>query len=192
MHVVSTRDVILDTAEALFAERGYRGLSMRELAEGAGVSKANLYHHFAGKRDLYRHVLERALNTLELTLTQAAASEGTTRERLTRVTDASLNLLQHNRPLVFFFMREIGSFEREVRDLVIQHWEGMLEPIERVIEDGIARGELHPADPRLTALSVAVMLRGLITLQLVVGETKLDPDLADHTLDVLFEGIGAR
>ncbi|HBE91853.1 MAG TPA: TetR/AcrR family transcriptional regulator, partial [Gammaproteobacteria bacterium] len=44
---------ILDAATRLFAERGFDGVSMRQVSEAAGVSKANIYHHFESKEALY-------------------------------------------------------------------------------------------------------------------------------------------
>ena len=58
----STRDLILDVAERCFAERGFAGVSMREIAAGAGLkNQASLYHHFRDKRALYEAVLARGL-----------------------------------------------------------------------------------------------------------------------------------
>lgn len=192
MHEVDTRDVILETAEELFAERGYRGLSMRELAREAGVSKANLYYHFTNKRELYLRILERALDTLQLQLTQAAATPGTAGERLTRIVNTYFDLLQRKRSLIHFLMRDIGGFESEVHNLMIERWEDLLRPIEDVIEDGVASGELRPINPRLTALSLTAMLRSAIALQFLTGNTEVNPILAEHMLDLLFLGIEAR
>ena len=48
--VRSTRDVILDAAERRFAERGFAGVSVREIAADAGLkNQASLYHHFKNK-----------------------------------------------------------------------------------------------------------------------------------------------
>src|SRR5207253_1754397 len=50
----STRDAILDAAERCFADRGFAGVSMREIAAEAGLrNQATLYHHFTDKRPLY-------------------------------------------------------------------------------------------------------------------------------------------
>src|SRR5207247_1728300 len=58
----STRDAILDAAERRFAERGFAGVSMREIAAEAGrKNQASLYHHFRHKRALYEAVLSRGI-----------------------------------------------------------------------------------------------------------------------------------
>jgi TetR/AcrR family transcriptional regulator len=50
-------DRILGAAERLFAERGYDSVSISDVAREAGVCKANVFHHFAGKQALYETVL---------------------------------------------------------------------------------------------------------------------------------------
>jgi AcrR family transcriptional regulator len=48
---------ILEAAVQLFSKNGFDGVSMRDIAEAAGVSKSNIYHHFKSKRVLYRSIL---------------------------------------------------------------------------------------------------------------------------------------
>jgi len=80
MSEVSKRDRILDTAEALFAERGFDGVTLRQIAVGAGVDVALASYHFGKKLDLFRAVFERrapALNDARLAAlnaVQAAAA----------------------------------------------------------------------------------------------------------------------
>jgi AcrR family transcriptional regulator len=61
----STRDQILDAAERAFAERGFSGVSMREIAAEVGLrNQASLYHHFRDKHALYEAVLARGVETI--------------------------------------------------------------------------------------------------------------------------------
>jgi len=57
------RAVILDTACKLFAEKGYRGTTTRELAAAAGVTEPVLYEHFRTKGDLYSAIIEAMART---------------------------------------------------------------------------------------------------------------------------------
>jgi len=54
-----TRTRVLDRAERLFARKGYRGVSLRELARAAGVRPFTIQHHFGSKLGLYQAVLNR-------------------------------------------------------------------------------------------------------------------------------------
>ena len=56
-----TAERILDEAEALFAERGFAGTTLRHVAEAVGVRNPSLYNHFSSKEALYNAVLERGI-----------------------------------------------------------------------------------------------------------------------------------
>lgn len=71
-----TRDRILDVAEALFAQRGFSGTSMRDIAGEACLTAASLYNHFEGKDDLYAAVLQRGIRPLIELMGGLAESDG--------------------------------------------------------------------------------------------------------------------
>jgi len=70
-----TPDRILDAAEALFAERGFNGTSVRDIASSVGLNPASLYNHFANKEALYEAVLARGIRPLVEVLERAAEGE---------------------------------------------------------------------------------------------------------------------
>ena len=57
----STREAILDAARTGFAERGYAGASIGDIARAVGIAKASVLHHFPNKDELYTAVFERLL-----------------------------------------------------------------------------------------------------------------------------------
>ena len=59
MAAAETRDLILDTAETLFADRGFHGVSIREIADAAGVRQSLVHYHFTDKQTLYGAVYAR-------------------------------------------------------------------------------------------------------------------------------------
>ena len=61
-----TRQSIVKAAVRLFAEKGYRGTSVRDIVEKAGVNQAAINYHFKGKDGLYLHVLETAFERLKV------------------------------------------------------------------------------------------------------------------------------
>lgn len=72
-----TRERILDVAEALFAERGLAGTSVRDISTHVGVTPASLYNHFSGKQALYEAVLDRGIRPLRELMEQLAHREQT-------------------------------------------------------------------------------------------------------------------
>src|SRR2546427_12243651 len=72
----TSRDKILDAAEALFAKRGYAAVGLRELAEVVGLGKSSLFHHFRNKAQLYAAVNARILVRIEARLLRSPAAGG--------------------------------------------------------------------------------------------------------------------
>lgn len=82
------REVIELAAAELFAERGYEGASIDEIARRSGVTPPVLYDHFASKRDLYRRLLERHFAELRGVWREHFVGEGPAEERIARSFDA--------------------------------------------------------------------------------------------------------
>jgi AcrR family transcriptional regulator len=69
------RQQLLDVGRSLFAERGYDGTSVEEIAARAGVSKPVVYEHFGGKEGLYAVVVDREVQHLLDTFTNALTGD---------------------------------------------------------------------------------------------------------------------
>ncbi|HSR95046.1 MAG TPA: TetR/AcrR family transcriptional regulator [Solirubrobacterales bacterium] len=88
MTAAARRQVIADSAAVLFAERGYRGASIEEIARASGVTPPVVYEHFDSKRELYRELLERHFAELREVWREHFAGEGPLGERVARSFDA--------------------------------------------------------------------------------------------------------
>jgi AcrR family transcriptional regulator len=87
------RHQLIDIARALFAERGYEGTSIEEVAARAGVSKPVVYEHFGGKEGLYAVVVDREMSAL-LDGVTASLTNNRYRPRVEAVTLALLSYIE--------------------------------------------------------------------------------------------------
>src|SRR5512140_1458363 len=77
------RERIIDEATRLFVSLGYHGISMREIAEASGVSKAGIYYHFRDKEELFLDILRTNLEAIEQIVAEARR-QATAREQVAR------------------------------------------------------------------------------------------------------------
>ena len=89
----SSREKLLEVAEASFAQRGFAGASLREVARAAGLGKSSLFHHFATKAELYVAVLERVIARIEAHVLPALARAGGELAQLDGAVDALIDAL---------------------------------------------------------------------------------------------------
>lgn len=102
-----SRDKILDCAEQLFARRGFAGIGLAEVADGVGLGKSSLFHHFASKAELYAAVVARILDRVEQRLMRALAAGGSPVERLDRWIDAIVDLFAEHRTHARLLLRSL-------------------------------------------------------------------------------------
>ncbi|AJT66591.1 hypothetical protein T261_4954 [Streptomyces lydicus] len=87
------REQLLDIGRTLFAERGFEGTSVEEIAAKAGVSKPVVYEHFGGKEGLYAVVVDREMRQL-LDMVTGALTAGHPRELLEQAAFALLDYIE--------------------------------------------------------------------------------------------------
>jgi TetR/AcrR family transcriptional regulator len=142
----SSRDKILEVAEALFARRGFSGVGLREVAVAAGLGKSSLFHHFESKRELYFEVLERVLGRIRERLAPALASSAAPLEKLDALVDALVDALAEHPTTARLLLRGLVE-EEDFPDEPLPEAERaerqlgeILASIHALLEDGIERG----------------------------------------------------
>jgi TetR/AcrR family transcriptional regulator len=100
-------DRILATAEKLFAEQGFDAVSMNAIAEQAGVSKANVFHHFNSKKDLYIAALRHACRDAIQHLDDLGSDDAPLAERLGQFAHAHLSTILEHSQVTRLILREI-------------------------------------------------------------------------------------
>ena len=183
----TTRDRLSSEAARLFAERGYHGTSINDVASALGIRKSSLYAYITGKADLLAEIaltgaaaFHEALNTLP-----AGASPG---ERLRLAFQAHLSVVESQLDVATVwlqewryltgeprsvFLRERRRYEQRIRDL-----------FEAAARSGELRGDLATDDAVLVFLSVANSAYTWLTAGTDVAA------LSSRLMPVLLRGIG--
>ena len=138
-----TRERILLAAASLFADKGYAATSVREIAEGAKVTKPMLYYYFKNKEDLYVQLLDHANLTFRYLVESSLNVPGTVRDRLLTFFSTVYGLLlQHLdvvRLIYSMFYGPPGAAPHYDFQEMNDHLEEMMR---EVLQEGAAAGEL--------------------------------------------------
>ncbi|MEU9996130.1 TetR/AcrR family transcriptional regulator [Streptomyces sp. NPDC048370] len=179
------REQLLDIGRTLFAEKGFEGTSVEEIAAKAGVSKPVVYEHFGGKEGLYAVVVDREMRQL-LDMVTGALTAGHPRELLEQAAFALLDYIE----------RYTDGFRILVRDSPVAQSTGtfasLISDIATQVEDILglefkARG----FDPKLAPL-YAQALVGSVAL---TGQWWLDvrkpkkAEVAAHLVNLAWHGL---
>ncbi len=111
-----TRDRVLQVAQALFAERGYRGTSLRDIAKKIGIKAPSLLHHFPSKQQLYLAVLDRMFESIEDAANAVAWGRENPQERMRQAVTDVIDYVSRPTPLssaISFHMIRTKSGRRE-------------------------------------------------------------------------------
>ncbi len=155
----SSTDRILAAAETLFSEQGYDAVSMNAIAARAGVSKANIFHHFSTKNALYLAVVKHACKESQTRVETVERRHQSLVDRLSHFARSQLEHMLDHGQTTRLILRELLSHGPEHgRDLAEQVFGQSFARLVDMIREGQARGELRQdAD----AAAVAVMLIGM-------------------------------
>lgn len=172
-----TRNKILESAEALFAESGYAAVGMRTLAKELSLSKSALFHHFSTKLELYEAVLDRVLERVELGIATADSPEATPVEQLDALVTSAVSTLAEDTPAAKLMMRAMleeepfpglmlkPTGEREQMRSEIR-LASIINRFRQLLEDGIEQGAFRPVSiPDAIQSSV-----GMIVFHFASGE----------------------
>jgi AcrR family transcriptional regulator len=180
------REQLLDVGRKLFAERGFEGTSVEEIAATAEVSKPVVYEHFGGKEGLYAVVVDREIQILLDSVTGALTSDAGPRLMLEQAALALLDYIEASTDGFRILVRDSpvaqasGGFASLISDVASQ--------VEYILADEFRSRGL---DPR-TAPLYAQMLVGMVALtgQFWVDHRKPKKSLvAAHLVNLAWNGL---
>jgi TetR/AcrR family transcriptional regulator, cholesterol catabolism regulator len=136
------RDELTRIAARLFAERGYQGTSLADLAGELGVQKPSLYHHIASKEDLLWEVAAEGARAFDEAL-DGVPADAPAAERIRLALRAHLAVVGAQLDVATVFVREWRHLEGERRERFVAERRRYEERIRELFHDGVAGSELR-------------------------------------------------
>ena len=147
---------ILASATGLFANFGYNGVSVRDIAARACVNEITIYRHYAHKRDLYVAVLVAELQQVKLggDLLARIAEAGDAKSVLTYTFELISETLLTRPELLRLIQYSALEMGEDLEPLMHKHLSQLVEVVARYLEPWILRGELRCASAKALVLSL--------------------------------------
>jgi AcrR family transcriptional regulator len=180
-------DSLLAVAVGVFNQRGYDGTSMEHLSARLGISKSSIYHHVAGKEELLRLAVDRALDALFEATEAPDTTTGPAIDRLENLVKHSIQVLVEELPYVTLLLRIRGNTTVERRALARRREFDQI--VGKLVQDACDEGSIRPdVDPGLTSRLIFGTVNSLIEWYRPSRTLGAD-ELADAVTTMIFDGL---
>jgi AcrR family transcriptional regulator len=181
-HVDARKDEILEAASSLFLHRGFRDVTMQDIADEAGLSAGAIYRYYPGKDQLVRAFFEQCVGYGPAEMVRQIAPEASPLERLHLILAAVKAMWIENRGehiigeiqtsmATIHHPEEVGSLLRDAR-------EQLYAALQEIVEAGQRCGEIDSnLDPRALVISLYAFVTGIGLIALESGEERLAEQL---------------
>jgi AcrR family transcriptional regulator len=181
------QDSLLAVAVGVFNQRGYDGTSMEHLSARLGISKSSIYHHVAGKEELLRLAIDRALDALFAATEAPDTTTGPAIDRLENLVKHSIHVLVEELPYVTLLLRIRGNTAVERRALARRREFDQI--VGKLVQDACDEGSIRPdVDPGLTSRLIFGTVNSLIEWYRTTRTLGAD-ELAEAVIKMIFDGL---
>lgn len=186
----SRRDELLAIAADLFARRGFKNTTVRDIADAAGILSGSLYHHFDSKESMVDEILSTFQAELFRAYEEIVGSDLDARAKLEAIVQASFDAIHDHHAEVAIYQNEAGHLAESARFAHLTDRNTQMHDLwVGVLEDGVASGAFRPD------LDIDVIYRFIRdTVWVAVrwyrpGRGLTAKQVADQYLAILLDGI---
>ena len=180
---------IIHSASKVFAEKGYHGSNLREIAQDAGINKAMLFYYFKNKENLYFSILSLAFQEILERSKKIYVNQKSSFEKIKEMIASFTQIYIKNKDFFLIAMKEFES----VKIMPLMKNSNYIYQINNIfvaiIQEGIKNREFRELDPRMTAVSIIGMIKLLITHENITGTSYNNEDICSFINEIIFRGI---
>lgn len=184
---------LLESALSLFSQKGYEGTSIREIIEGAGVTRPVLYYYFENKEDLFKRLVDVKFGEFVGEIEEIKLGTTGCATRLKKIIRVAFALAETQPQTVRLILQVFFSPPSQGPNLDKVRLAHMrFRHLEEIMEQGLASKEIAGGD----AQSLALYFLGIMDMHIMAksnrAETRLLPELADGLVDLFMTGATYR
>ena len=158
----SRKAIIIQAAAELFAEKGFRATTVRDIAEVAGILSGSLYAHIATKEDLYLEIVRRAAQDFTSAVAPIVEGADSPEIKLERMIAAHLSVIDRSRAWARVYMDDDNQLSDRTRGRARQLRRAYERLWDKVLQDGMSSGVFSVDDESLARLFILSALNGVI------------------------------
>jgi TetR/AcrR family transcriptional regulator len=192
-----TKSKLIEAAIPLFPQKGYAGVSIREIADAAGVNSASISYYFGGKEGLYEAVLESIFSQIDA-IVDPPESESGPMETFAHEFAMKAQMMHKKNPYLIKYLYMEMSHPTKFRDSILKKYLGKLYRfLYKGIEDSIQNGEFRPdLDIGYAAFSLSALINAYFIVapmrRSVMQRDGDDLIYIEQAVDLFLNGVRRR
>ena len=183
------RKAIMLAAEKLFAEKGFYGTEVEQIAKTAGMAKGTVYNYFTNKEEILISIVESGIDELEEIMELGVKKSLGALNKIKCGIELYVDHLEENMPLFKIMATEHIQFKSETKHSHHSKIFSRIDSLEEIIAEGIEKGELRQVDPYVAATTLTGMIDVLAFRELFDGKKFSTEYKVKQITDLFLEGI---
>jgi AcrR family transcriptional regulator len=180
---------ILDAATEVFAQRGFRGADVQEIADRLSIGKGSIYRRFETKEKLFLAAAERGRQKLQAAIDEAAASLEDPLAKIRAAILTFLTFFDENPALMELVIEERAHFKDRATHTFFDFQDRSNDPWVRRVEELVRAKVLRDLPAQQIMETIAQIIYGAVFVNFFGGRRQSLAQQCDQILDVIFHGV---
>ena len=196
------RALILEAAIQVFANKGYHGSRVSDIAQEAGIAYGLVYHYFKNKEQILNEIFEDQWGGFLEVVEGIAGNDAPVQDKFVSIAALILNAFRVRPEWVKVLVLEIQRSSRFAEPTQVQAVGRLFQLVARIVREGQARGELREDLDADVACSVFIGALDLVITSLVLGVREIEGsddqqreyylNVARNVVEILLKGLAPR
>ena len=188
MKTISRKEEIISVASRLFNEKGYKAVSMRDIAKAMEIKAASLYNHIKSKQEILSEIILKVAEEFTVGMEKVVSENSSAIEKVEKVIELHVDITVNYSEALAALNNDWMHLEDNDLTAFVKMREDYEENFRRIIKQGIDAGEIKSYHPEVILFSILSTLRTLYLWNQKRG--KLDVNiLKKDMVSVLIKGI---